>query len=145
MKGVLMAQKSKQTATTVHADGLSAGDIAWVDARWRYFRGDVRPLAELVRNHDLSAEVRAFVADILRGAVQQTDGRKAQRQTDEVIASYKNMRRWNATLARHHGVESIIAEKDIWRMLDERFGYQSGTAKRTVRRYENREAGHKIK
>lgn len=134
MEGSAVAQKNKQTDITVHAGCLSAGDLAWVDAQWQWHRGDVRPLAELVRAHDLSAEVRAFVADILLGVASQMDGRKTQRQTDQVMESYKNIRRYNDSLARLNATELIIAEKDIWRMLDEKFGYQPGTAKRTVSR-----------
>lgn len=139
-----MNQKNKQTACPVCAAGLSAGDLAWADAQHSWLEGDVRLLAELVRDHDLSAEARAFVADILLGEVKQMDGRKVQRQTRRMMELYKSILFWNAMAERHGHDAAIIPEKEIWRMLDRTFSqYQPGTVKRMISR--TKKAGHEKK
>lgn len=90
-------------------------------------KGDPRPLAEWVRNHDLTLEQRQYVARALCGDVEQVDGRKVKPTTDCVLNDYATLL-WSNRMVQCFGLDDAEAkalnDSDIARKLANKYGYQ---------------------
>lgn len=90
-------------------------------------RGDPRPLAEWVRNHDLTPEQRQYVALALCGDIEKIDGRKVKPTTERLLSDYSKFQWLNHTIAsfelNEQGMD-FLKDADIVRKLANKYGYQ---------------------
>jgi hypothetical protein len=103
-------------------------DVAFVDAQWHYHLRDPRPLAEIVRANDLTAEQREFVAQVLLGAVPQIDGRTRKRDSEEMADFFRS--------AKMLGYSDAM----IYQALADKFGVDSASVRRTIKRHNTKPA-----
>ena len=61
------------------------------NAQDAFRKGDTRPLADWVRNHDLSTEQKEYVARALCGEIEKVDGRKVKPTTDRILNDYATL------------------------------------------------------
>lgn len=108
-------------------------DIAFIDAQYKFYQRDPRALAEFVRAHDLTPEQREYVAQVLLGEVPQRDGR-IKRQTEDMVSLYLSMKRHAARLFYE------FTDADIYRMLDNHYKFNDGSARRIITRALKRKA-----
>ena len=97
------------------------------DVQDAFRKGDPRPLAEWVRNHDLTPEQRQYVARALCGDIEKVDGRKVKPTTDHLLNDYATLLWLNRMVKcfdlNDQGAKELN-DSDVARKLANKYGYQ---------------------
>jgi|JI6StandDraft_1071083.scaffolds.fasta_scaffold100630_2 hypothetical protein len=95
-------------------------------AQFAYRRGDPRPLAEWVLNHDLTKEQREYVALALCGDVEKVDGRKVKPATDLLLDDYATilwLNRMVVCFSLDDAGINVCNDSEAARKLANKYGY----------------------
>jgi hypothetical protein len=99
-------------------------DPDWNECVQRLHRGDDRARLQFVRDHDLTAEQRAFLADVVAGKVKRGDKRRHVGKAERLAAAF----------ARAQFIDPEADDNElIRRIIKSRYDFDTGA--RMLRRY----------